>query len=149
MDNKRKWEDLIIGNKPIECEQCRGKVIYVGGGRYRCEVCGSESLDDFGKVKEYLEKHGPTPALIVSEATGVYPEIIEMFLKKGKLEIPEGSRYYLKCEKCGCSIRYGRFCPSCVNDLAGSIRAMFYEDIGERPKYEMTGRMHYLNNRKI
>ena len=28
MDNQKKWEDLIIGNKPIACEECKGKVVY-------------------------------------------------------------------------------------------------------------------------
>lgn len=67
------------------------------------------------------------------------------------MEIPEGSKYYLKCEKCGCSIRYGRFCPDCVRELAGEIKAVFHEDVGEKPKCEpdsdMKGRMHYLNRR--
>ena len=148
MDDTKYWEELIIGNKPVQCEKCKRKVLYVGGEKYRCEICGSETLDDYGKVKEYLEEYGPSPALVVSKATGVYPEIIEMFLKKGRLEIPEGSKYYLKCEKCGCSIRYGRFCPSCVRELTGSIKALFNEDVGERPKYEMKGRMHYFNCRK-
>ena len=149
MNNLNDLEKLIIGNKPVHCSMCNGKMFYVGGGRYRCEKCGSETLDDFGKVKQFLEENGPSPALVVARATGVKPEIIEIFLKKGRVEIPEGSTYYLSCEKCGCSIRYGRYCPDCVRELAGGIRAVFNEEMGEKPKFEsnpdMRGRMHFLN----
>lgn len=79
-------------------------------------------------------------------ATGVPQVLIKLFLKKGKLEIPENSKYYLKCEKCGCSIRYGRYCPECVKELAGGIKAVFSEDAGEKPKYDdsKTGKLHYM-----
>lgn len=109
-------------------------------------------MDDYGKVKQFLEENGPSPALVVSRATGVKPEIIKLFLIKGRVEIPEGSQYYLKCEKCACSIRYGRYCPQCVKEMAGSIQAVFNEEVGERPKHElnpeMQGKMHYFD-RKI
>ncbi len=144
-------EKLIIGNKPVICENCQGKMFYVSSGKYECRLCGHIVLDDFGKVKQYLEDYGPSPAIVVSEATGVPTEIIEMFLKRGRIEIPEGSKYYLKCERCSCSIRYGRFCPDCVRELANGIKVLFNEDVGAKPKYEvnpnMAGKMHYFNTR--
>ena len=108
-------------------------------------------MDDFGKVKKYLEENGPTPTLVLAEATGVKVEIIEIFLRQGRLEIPEGSKYYLKCERCGCSIRFGRYCPSCTQELAGGIQRMLFEDMGARPKNtnsELMGRMRYLDRRE-
>ena len=144
-------EKLIIKSKPVECTACKGRLQYIGGGKYRCQECGCEELDDFGKVKDYLEKNGPSPAVIVSQATGVKEEVINYFLKKGKVAIPEGSKYYLKCEKCGCSIKYGRFCPFCIRELAGGIQKMFNEDVGEIPKHELNtdskGKMRFLNKR--
>lgn len=150
MAGRNDLEKLIIGNKPIRCEVCGEKMYYVGGGRYECKECGHSVLDDYGKVKEFLEEHGNSPAVVVSKATGVKMEIIEMFLKRGKVEIPEGSRYYLECESCGCPIRYGRFCPTCAKQLTGSILAIFNEEVGEKPKIEnlsMVGKMHYFNRK--
>lgn len=147
MRGKNDLEKLIIGNKPVECELCGGKMFYLGGGKYKCKSCGYETLDDFGKVKEFLEANGPSPAMAVSRATGVRSDVIEIFLKKGRVEIPEGSKYFLNCERCGCSIRYGRYCPECVKELAGDIQAVFSEDVGEKPKFEvnpdMRGKMHF------
>lgn len=151
MDDFKLLEQLIIKSKPIECA-CKGRMLYMGSGKYRCRECGQEELDDFGKVKDFLEKNGPTPALVVENATGVRREVIEYFLKKGKVEIPEGSRYYLKCQRCGCSLRYGSFCSWCAKELAGDIQHMFSEDVGEIPKYElnpdMNGKMRFLNRKK-
>ena len=151
MEDFKLLEQLIIKSKPIECEACKGRMLYIGSGKYQCRECGYEELDDFGKVKAFLEENGPTPAMIVEKATGVRGEVINFFLKKGKVEIPEGSRYYLKCQKCGCSLRYGSFCSFCVKELAGDMEQMFNEDVGEIPKYElnpdMRGKMHFLNRR--
>ncbi len=146
------WEKLIISNKPVECENCKGRMFYLHSGIYKCESCGNEVLDDFGKVKNFLEENGPTPAMVVEQATGVRGEVIEFFLKKGKVEIPEGSKYYLKCERCGCSLRFGKFCTFCVKEMTGDITNLFHEDIGEIPKYELnpnrSGKMHFLDRKK-
>ena len=99
MDNRNYLEKLIVDNKPVQCTKCNGKMKYLQGGMYQCMECGYESLDDFGKVKQFLNENGPTSALIISKATGVNAEIVEMFLKQGRLEIPENSKYYIKCEK--------------------------------------------------
>lgn len=56
-----------------------------------------------------------------------------------------------KCEGCDCSIRYGRYCPKCVNKLVGGLKAAFNESEGERPKHvtgektDMKGKMHFFN----
>ena len=153
MEGKKRTdlERMILENKPVICEKCKGKLFFSGGGRYKCQDCGNEVLDDFGKVKEFLEENGPSPSMVISENTGVRQDIINMFLKKGRLEIPEGSPCYIKCEKCGCSIRYGRFCPECIQKLAGGIKVIFNEDMGERPKHEpksdMTGKMYFLKRK--
>ncbi len=145
--DRKDLERLMINNKPIICEKCSKKMYYVHSGMYRCNACGHEVLDDYGKVKQFLELNGPMPIMTISYATEVRPEIIELFLRQGRVEIPDGSKYYISCEKCGCSIRFGRFCPECVRELAGGIMNAFCSEIGERPKRNngMQGRMHFLN----
>ena len=61
-----------VEQKKIErCELCHNKMEYIASGVYRCTVCGSEVLDDFGKVKLFLEENGPTPQIIIAQRTGV------------------------------------------------------------------------------
>lgn len=58
MNSSDDLEKLIIGNKPVQCEFCGGKLFYTGSGKYKCSSCGCIVMDDFGKVKEFLEKTG-------------------------------------------------------------------------------------------
>lgn len=149
---RRRLEKMILDSKPVVCEKCGGKLYYDAMGRYRCENCKHEILDDFGKVKVFLDENGPTPIPIIVEKTGVSADLLNAFLKKGRLEIPEGSKIYIKCEKCGCSIRYGRYCPECIHELAGGIKAVFNEDLGERPKKEIKDdggeKMRFMNRER-
>ena len=148
--DKKILENVFLANRPISCKKCNGKLFYMGSGKYKCDPCETEYYDDFGKVKEFLEEHGPAPALMIAEHTGVNFELIDLFLRKGKLEIIENSKFYISCEKCGCSIRYGRYCPHCSKEVFGGIMALFHEDVGECPKNKNKkneGKMHFLHKR--
>ena len=142
-------ERVFLEHKPIKCERCHhGKLIYIGSGKYECEVCEHVMMDDFGKVKAYIDENGPTTIMELSAVTGVRRSLIEGFLKKGRLEIPEGSDFYITCEKCGCSIRYGRYCPECTLKTVTGLKSLFHEDMGERPKSHThtsnKGKMHFF-----
>lgn len=141
-------ERLVQSQRPLYCKYCRGNMVFAGGGLYRCEECGYETLDDFGKVKQYLEEHGTSKIWAISEATGVRERTIKVFLRQGRVQIPEGSDCYIKCEKCGCNIKFGRFCPDCVRKLSGGIHSKFVEEMGEKPrvvKESDKGKMYFLN----
>lgn len=141
-----KW---IMERRPIFCKKCGGKLYYQSGGTYECELCGSEELDDFGMLKAYIQKHGATPAVVLEEKTGVPLTIINIFLKNGRLEIPEGSNFYIKCERCGCALRFGRFCSDCTRELTGQLHGAYYEQMGEKPKVtKEKGKMHFLKNER-
>lgn len=138
-------ERFFLEHKPIKCERCNKKLEYIGSGKYECEACKHIMMDDFGKVKAYIDENGPASAVELSAMTGVRKSLIESFLKKGRLEIPEGSDFYISCEKCGCNIRYGRYCPDCMAQMNKGFKAFFHEDAGERPKNSKKGKMHFLN----
>ena len=145
-------ETFLLMHKPVECEICGSKVYYVAGGEYECRNCEHTMLDDFGKVKQYIDMFGPSSAVEIEDSTGVKREVIDLFLKKGRLEIPEGSNYYIKCEKCKCSIRFGRFCPDCAKETEGTVKGIrvLLEEVGEKPKrvFNSEAKMHFLDKRK-
>ena len=151
MGLEHELEKLVEQKKVEKCELCHNRMQYVGGGKYRCTFCGMEVLDDFGKIKQFLDQNGPTAEAIIAQQTGISIDKIDSYLKKGMVEIPNGSKFYLNCEKCGCEIRYGRYCPECANsEMRNSIRTS-YQDVGERPKQnynpDMAGKMHFINRR--
>jgi len=134
--------------RPIRCSKCKGRLRYVGGGRYECFDCGNEEIDDFGKVKEYVDANGPKPAIIIEENTGVPADIINGMLREGRLEIPEGSLVYINCEICGCAIRFGRYCPDCIRSRTNSLKNVFFNpEVGEKPTSppkHQDGKMHFF-----
>lgn len=138
----------VMERRPIFCKKCGGKLFYQSGGAYECELCQSEELDDFGKVKRYLDEHGPTPAATVSDETGVPVDILNVFLRNGRLEIPEGSKYYIKCEKCGCALRFGRYCQDCTKQMAGQLKGSYFEQMGEKPQRAVeNAQMRFLDKK--
>lgn len=117
-------EKLLKASRPKTCRRCLGRMIHVDNGVYRCQLCGTEGYDDLGKIKRFLELNGAMEVSEVAKATRVSPELIELCLKDGKLEMPE-IKFTQKCGRCGCGIPSGRFCRKCKGELAGGIKAMF------------------------
>jgi hypothetical protein len=63
----------------------------------------------------------------VSQETGVSVEKIMRFLREERLEIKsENSNLLLECERCGRSIKSGRFCENCK----GAINKDFKREFG-------------------
>src|SRR5574344_1604589 len=124
------------------CEKCGGPLKDPGLGVYICSKCGHQMLSDFGKVKNYIQENGPANAETLSEKTGVSLKKIDKFLRQGKIEIPENSDIFIKCESCGTDIRYGRYCPACASRLAKQLSsALVMSEVGEVPK--KTGKMRF------
>ena len=90
------------------CPFCGNNMKYVYGEMYECPGCGRKEPTDFGKVRDFLDTNGPQPAIVIADATGVSLDVIDGFLKQGRVEIPDGSDVYIKCQRCGTDIRYGR-----------------------------------------
>lgn len=111
------------------CPNCDILMKYKHSGLYVCEKCGAEELNDFGKIKRYLDKHGPTNAIDLAANTGVRRSRIGEFLRLGKVEIPENSATFIHCKSCGTAIRFGNYCATCVHTK--NIQGAF---IGDTPK---------------
>lgn len=137
---------LIFDETPRTCSECGGKYKFDGRGAYTCVECGHVTYDDFGKIRMYIDVHGPSPAVAISEGTGVPVQKINRYLRQGRIEIPDGSGEYIGCERCGEPIRYGRYCPACAAALSKSMSVSLSSgDIGEKPKFTRTGKMHTEN----
>ena len=155
MDEFANLEKLLVKKKPIFCEKCGGNLFYKGSGTYVCKDCGFKTLDDFGKIRQYTDLYGPAPMAVIAKATGVSKEVIASYLKSGRMEIPEGSKYYLQCEKCGCSIRSGRICERCASGSGSDAKAIFRAEVGDRPKSisndandRNKGQMHFIGRKR-
>ncbi len=104
---------LSLNRIPAECGYCGGRLEKISRGTYQCLKCGKENYDDFQTVRNYLDKVGATPAVIIEQDTGVPRKNIEYFLRQEYLEIPKYSPIRMACEKCGAPIRTGYLCEQC------------------------------------
>ncbi len=105
----------------VICKVCEGNLENKGFGVYVCEDCHNIVLDDLGKARAYVEECGLNEAQEMAEQINVPLLRIQEFLSEGRLELPEGSQSFVCCQKCGCSIRYGRYCKDCSKEIAGEI----------------------------
>ena len=141
---RRELVEMDQLNRPTYCEKCNGVMVFKGVGEYKCEDCGNLAYDDYGKVRNYVEKHSGATSAQVSAATGVSQKAIRDMLREERLEIAANSAVFLKCEICGTSIRSGRFCSKCetsyhrrVEEQARAGRNLSMSGFStERPKGE-------------
>lgn len=123
---KKGLMDLANYNRPTICAECGGIMVFKGVGEYECEDCGGLAYDDYGTVRNYIEKHPGATSAQVSEATGVTQKSIRDMLKEERLEIAPNSNAFLTCEICGKPIRSGRYCPRC--------ESAYHKEIEERAR---------------
>ena len=126
-----------------KCPKCNTKYLDYESNSYHCPNCGYEEPSNFGIVRAYLEKHGLATALEISRDTKIPVSEINSFLRNGRLEIPENSDVFIDCKRCGVSIRYGKYCPACAQELIRELNGAFdTSTIGVKPKTDMRGKMH-------
>ena len=145
---KRQIDTLIKYDRAKICPKCGELMRYAFGEVFKCDNCGAEELTSFGKVRKYIEAHGPSNAANISDGTGVPVSTINRYLREGRIEIPDGSDSYIKCEDCGAEIRYGRYCPACAaKHNKGQNVGIFNSEAGEVPKHKRDayGKMHTLD----
>jgi len=121
------------------CASC-GRVFGSEQGEELCKKCRSnEYEDDFRKVREYLYDNPGAGVNEVSEATGVDKPRIMHYLREERIEIVEEDNPFLKCSRCGKSIRTGKYCAKCEDELkrelSGALSSMKKE---KEPRREQT-----------
>lgn len=129
--------------KPLKCEECgETKLDYKGLGEYKCSKCGLIMFDEYGLVRNFLDKHPGATQVEVAKETGVSKAHIRAMLKDDKIEISKDSLVFMTCEKCGAEIRSGRLCSNClVSAVKDTVRNGSSHILGGHvaPKTEGTG----------
>lgn len=131
------------------CMRCHRLFQYTGFGHMICPRCKEAEAREFEWVKNYLYENPGATMIEVEEATGVPVYQLTAYLKAGRLEIPNGSPIFIKCEKCGQDIRSGRFCADCVSKMSASLKKELDFDefqVGEKPR-KTVGKMRFLDKK--
>lgn len=91
---KRQIDTLIKYDRAKICPKCGELMRYAFGEVFKCDNCGAEELTSFGKVRKYIEDHGPSNAANISDGTGVPVSTINRYLREGRIEIRRFGQLY-------------------------------------------------------
>lgn len=161
MDETDKKLDLIAENfsegfmrawnRKHYCVRCGSVMRYDALGEYRCMQCGKSELDDYGKIRAFLEEHGSASAAAIEASTGVPKIIINELLERGKIKVAGKKGSHLKCAICGTEIQYGKICPACAakqtSDLKGIYASGFVGEASTTENKRITGSNVSATNR--
>ena len=115
----------------MEVRNCRGcgKLYNYIGGPYRnlCPNCIEKLEEKYLEVKEYIQDHHNATMTEVAEECDVSTRQIEQWIRDERLVIADDSPIGITCERCGASIRSGRFCERCKNKMANNLGSMYGE----------------------
>lgn len=130
------------------CKVC-GRIYKYDGFRI-CLNCRRLEEETFRKVKEYLYNHPLSTIQVVSEETGVSTQKILSYLREGRLEIAEGNtNLILECERCGVSIRTGKFCDKCQVEMEREFKgAISHSGHTKKEDKKSKGRMYTTDRHK-
>lgn len=113
------------------CKKC-GRAFMNDGNAY-CKRCRGDSEDEYKIVKEYVYDNPGATILEVHEATGVAEKRILQYLREGRLEIVDDTNFVLDCQRCGVSIKSGKYCDKCSHEMAMELRSAITPKKKEEP----------------
>lgn len=128
------------------CRSCGRLFNYVGGPPI-CQECAKALEKKFQKVREYVRDHPDVPVSTVSEEMDVSVKQIRQWVREERLEFSEGVDTGLTCERCGKTIRTGRWCESCKDKVQSDLDGAKAKRVMPSPKKEQKDkeRMRYLD----
>lgn len=112
-------------NRKRYCKRCGSPLRDGALGEYRCMNCGRSELNDYGKVRKYLDENGSASARMIEAATGVPVIVINELLEKGKIQIVSNDVSYLKCRVCGAPLKFGKLCPACAAKRSDGLKDVY------------------------
>ncbi len=133
------------------CRRCRRLFNYVVGP-YICPQCREEIEKEFAVVKKYIEENPNKNINEVAEACDVDPQQLRQWIREERLQFSDDSAIGLECERCGVTIKSGKYCDKCKQEMAAGFNAAIGNDLKhmnqsdrEKAKRESAAKMRFLN----
>ncbi|WP_105616954.1 MerR family transcriptional regulator [Vallitalea okinawensis] len=133
-----------------QCRRCRALFNYIHGDII-CPKCKDQEEVDFKVVRKYLRQNPKSTIHQTVNETEVNVQLINKFLREGRLEITDDSPIGIDCQRCGVMIKSGQFCEDCQNEIKKELNgaANRGNELKKRSgdsEYSSKGaKMHYLN----
>lgn len=129
--------------KPGRCE-CGSEYEYKGLGHYECPRCRRRFLNEYGKVRDFVDEYGSAYSLLeIAEKTGVQKRLIDLFVKDKRFDLVKTKR---RCKGCKEPIDKGTYCNKCaLLQIKHEIHQGHGNIVGSGAKdADMDGKMHHF-----
>ncbi|MCR4678837.1 MAG: flagellar protein [Lachnospiraceae bacterium] len=129
------------------CRKC-GRLFNYAMGPLMCPQCREALEEKFKEVKAYISEHSGCGIQEVSRECDVEVSQIQQWLREERLQFSEDSMVQLTCESCGTTIRSGRFCEKCKNEMANGFQKAITPTAPppvEKKETKDAPRMRFLN----
>ena len=125
------------------CRKCRRLFNYVMGP-ILCNQCKAQMEEVFQTVKKYVRENPGSDIRMVSEACDVDPMQIRQWVEE-RLCFSDDSPVGIPCERCGTTIKSGRFCEACKADIKTDLKSVMPKATVAQPTRSSTDhRMRFL-----
>ena len=101
----------------LACSHCGKLFNYIRGDRL-CPACQKAMNDHFVEVKKYVREHPNVDITTLSQEMKVSVRQIHRWIREERLVFSDDSPIGLPCECCGVTIKTGRYCDACRNQMA-------------------------------
>lgn len=115
----------------ITCKSCGRLFNYLAGPRV-CPNCQKKIEDKFVEVKKYIRENPHADISTISTDMEVSVAQIKRWIREERLTFSPDSPIGIECEGCGTTIRTGRFCDKCKNQISTGLRDA--AGLNEKPK---------------
>lgn len=129
------------------CKIC-GKMFNYISGAPLCPNCNAELEKKFQKVKEYIQENKSVPLTKIAEDNEVTVNQLKRWVREERLVFSEDSMVAIECENCGRTIRTGRFCDKCKEQLHAGFTETIQpkvQPLTQKKKQSEEARMRFLD----
>ncbi|MBQ7200738.1 MAG: flagellar protein [Eubacterium sp.] len=111
---------MEVNMELIGCVRCGKLFQYVSGPRV-CQNCSKALEEKFMEVKQYVREHPNVDMRTLSKECDVSPKQIQRWVREDRLVFSSDSPIGIPCERCGKTIKSGRFCENCKNGITHDL----------------------------
>jgi flagellar operon protein (TIGR03826 family) len=124
-------------NEVTDCPRC-GDLYVKNAFREICPKCSRAEEDLYQKTFTFLRKRENRAATMerVVEVTGASEEMIQQWVRKGRLQAAQFPNLGYPCDRCGAIIQKGKLCSKCITEIESDLKLHDSEQEFSRAKQD-------------
>jgi flagellar operon protein (TIGR03826 family) len=103
------------------CKVCGRLFNYISGPTNMCQACKDDLEKKFQQVRTYIQDNPRSSIQEISEANEVTTNQIRQWIREERLQFADDSPVGIECEACGATIKTGKYCDNCKNNMANAL----------------------------